>query len=317
MNLYHATKFIIVSLLFMVGFLAFSQANCASGDSLKILNQNADTYFRNQEWEKASIAYEMLVKKDPENGKAWFRLGLSYHSRSEYLMAISAFKQANKLEFNLPITRYNLACSYALLGKKQETLHWLTEAIEAGFQQIQLLHTDNDLASLRSDPRYQELTIQLDERLHPCLYNPKYQELDFWLGEWDVFNRERYKIGRNSIRKIQKNCVILENWISTKGTTGTSITYFNPATGKWKQNWVDEFGNVIWYEGEVINGTMHFKGETINKDGNIEAAKVIIEPLPDGRVHHLIEHSKDGGRSWYTWFEGYYQKHLNRIEKTQ
>ena len=28
--------------------------------------------------------------------------------------------------------------------------------------------------------------------------------------------------------------------------------------------------------------------------------------MPDGRVHQFIEHSADGGKTWKTYFDGYY-----------
>ncbi|MEJ2537212.1 MAG: hypothetical protein P8048_09215, partial [Calditrichia bacterium] len=121
----------------------------------------------------------------------------------------------------------------------------------------------------------------------------------------------------NSIRKMQKNCVLLENWKSVRGSGGMSINYYDPAAKKWKQNWVDEFGGIIWYEGEIIDQAMHFTGEHIDKDGNREIARVVLELLPDGRVHHLIEHSKDEGKSWYTWFEGYYQRKQAEDQKSE
>ena len=32
----------------------------------------------------------------------------------------------------------------------------------------------------------------------------------------------------------------------------------------------------------------------------------------DGNVRQIIEHSKDGGQTWYNWFEGIYvPKNLN------
>ena len=288
--------------------------------SAQVINseiEQAELYFKNQDWQNAVKMYEKILTENPEMGKAWFNLGFSYYSLNEYDKAIDAYKKANDLEYNLPGTRYNLACAYALLDDKNMALSWLTQSIAAGFRQIQLLHSDPDLKNLRQDARFQELAIQLDENVHPCLYDPKYREFDFWVGEWDVYNPQGQKVGSNSIRKMQKNCVLLENWKSVRGSGGMSINYYDPAAKKWKQNWVDEFGDIIWYEGDIVNQAMHFTGEHIDKDGNREIARVVLELLPDGRVHHLIEHSKDEGKSWYTWFEGYYQRKQAEDQKSE
>ncbi len=52
---------------------------------------------------------------------------------------------------------YNLACSHARLGKKEEALKALSEAVELGFQDSALMEKDDDLASLHAEPRYREL----------------------------------------------------------------------------------------------------------------------------------------------------------------
>jgi hypothetical protein len=35
------------------------------------------------------------------------------------------------------------------------------------------------------------------------------------------------KVGENSIKKIESNCILQESWKGQKGGAGTSINYFN------------------------------------------------------------------------------------------
>ncbi|MCZ6786989.1 MAG: tetratricopeptide repeat protein [Planctomycetota bacterium] len=58
---------------------------------------------------------------------------------------------------------YNLACSYALTGKKDEALETLQEARDLGFEDLELLRNDEDLEILRTDPRFKELERRLAE----------------------------------------------------------------------------------------------------------------------------------------------------------
>jgi tetratricopeptide (TPR) repeat protein len=53
--------------------------------------------------------------------------------------------------------RYNLACSCALLGRKDEAFERLREACELGFDDLNLLRRDHDLDTLREDARFQEI----------------------------------------------------------------------------------------------------------------------------------------------------------------
>ena len=62
-----------------------------------------------------------------------------------------------------PLTSYNLACFQALRGKKEEALASLEKAISAGFANVPHMLKDEDLASLRGDPKFIELVEKAKE----------------------------------------------------------------------------------------------------------------------------------------------------------
>lgn len=64
-----------------------------------------------------------------------------------------------------PRVRYNLACSCALLGLRDEALARLREACDLGFDDLSLLRRDTDLDALRPDPRFQEIEREMERRL--------------------------------------------------------------------------------------------------------------------------------------------------------
>jgi hypothetical protein len=90
--------------------------------------------------------------------------------------------------------------------------------------------------------------------------------------------------------------------------SGESFNYFDAANGKWRQNWVDENGGLVWYEGEVLDGAMHFHGENWGPTGAKSLARVTLTPQPDGSVHHFVESSSDGGKTWTVGFDAVYVK---------
>jgi Flp pilus assembly protein TadD len=59
--------------------------------------------------------------------------------------------------------RYNLGCSYALARNKDKALETLEEALDLGFEDLELLRNDEDLASLRDHPQFIELERRLAE----------------------------------------------------------------------------------------------------------------------------------------------------------
>lgn len=54
-------------------------------------------------------------------------------------------------------TQYNLACLYALEGKRDEAIECLEECVELGFDNAAWIAEDPDLASLHGDGRYEAL----------------------------------------------------------------------------------------------------------------------------------------------------------------
>lgn len=296
--------------------ILFILISCSSTISQDLLKQGKQQ-FQDQEWKPAVKTFKQILDDEPQNGEAWFYLGLSFHSLKMYQEALHAYNYADSLGFTQAQTRYNMACSYSLMNEKGKALHALAEAMNAGFQQLQQLLSDTDLDNIRNEPAFQELLLQLEQRVYPCIHNPKYKEFDFWVGEWEVFNQQGQKVGENHIQKMMRGCLILENWKSVRGSVGTSMNYYDPASNTWKQNWVDENGQIIWYSGEVRDGAMHFEGEMIDQEGRIEMAKVVLKLLPNGNVHHLIKHSKDSGKTWYTRLDGIYVKKEVKAQKAE
>jgi len=60
--------------------------------------------------------------------------------------------------------RYNLACSLALLGRPEEALRTLEEAVRLGFDDADLLRQDDDLESIRRDPAFAAIVASLRPR---------------------------------------------------------------------------------------------------------------------------------------------------------
>ena len=62
-----------------------------------------------------------------------------------------------------PLAHYNLACSYGLLKKNDQAIHTLRKALELGYRDIRYLKEDQDLASIRQDPRFRLLLKAYDK----------------------------------------------------------------------------------------------------------------------------------------------------------
>ncbi len=62
-----------------------------------------------------------------------------------------------------PEVWYNLGCSYALVGSKEEAFNALSRALKLGYDDLEWMSKDNDLQSIRHDPRFHTLLQNLRE----------------------------------------------------------------------------------------------------------------------------------------------------------
>lgn len=270
--------------------------------------QQAEAHFQNQKWKAAASAFEQIVQADPANSRAAYLWGVSLLRLGLYDQAIPAFEKADAAGFARPRCRYNLACAYARLGRFDVSFNWLEKAIDAGFSQTAMLEQDDDLAGLRTDPRFAEIKAKAERKARPCENDSRWRQFDFWIGEWDVFAAAGHKAGENTIEKVANGCALLENWQGVNGATGRSLNYFDISEAKWKQVWVDSRGEVMYYSGNFIDGAMRFEGYAPQLDGTKKFYRMSITPQENGDVHQLIEESLDAGKSWHVWFDGLYKR---------
>jgi Flp pilus assembly protein TadD len=79
---------------------------------------------------------------------------MDLHHNERYDEAIAAFEKAIELGHREDAASYNIACGYALKGDSDRAFEWLKKAQEAGFSLDGYLASDDDLDSLKSDPRW-------------------------------------------------------------------------------------------------------------------------------------------------------------------
>jgi tetratricopeptide (TPR) repeat protein len=135
---------------------------------LRILQEQEETMKAELARAKREAEDEPLKKDAKKNGphdandaQEMFDQALELHEKDKnYGESIKLFK---KIYYNFPETSvgatsaYNVACGYALWGKKEEALDWLEVSVKKGFAKIDHLRKDPDLDSLREEKRYKKL----------------------------------------------------------------------------------------------------------------------------------------------------------------
>ncbi|MFQ5561099.1 MAG: hypothetical protein ACE5FU_11015 [Nitrospinota bacterium] len=98
--------------------------------------------------------YEELVKARPNFIHALISLGDAYTRKGFYQEGLAIDKKLAHLKPDDPIIRYNLACSLSLLGKPEESLEELKEAIFLGYNDTGYIFQDPDLENVRTHPLF-------------------------------------------------------------------------------------------------------------------------------------------------------------------
>lgn len=159
------------------------------------LPRRATAYVYANEPDKAAAVYREILAADPKDREAQRLLGVALTRQGKASEAVEVLrravelgndgpaiqralgeallhagkpaeaaehlKKAVDLGANAPPLIYNLACAYALSGRKDDAFARLTEVAGTGWLTREQIEGDADLASLRSDPRFGALLSKL------------------------------------------------------------------------------------------------------------------------------------------------------------
>lgn len=138
----------------------------------------------------------------------------------------------------------------------------------------------------------------------------KYQEFDFWLGKWEVYDNSGVLIGINSIKKQSDNCLIQEKWIDDE-RRGSSTTFFDSSDNSWNQIWVDNSDFVLKLKGNMVDDIMTLKSELIQGNNKKYYNKISWTKHEDGSITQLWQIFNESDLKISEVFQGIYKKTLN------
>ena len=98
--------------------------------------------------------YERILKRLPDSVDVLMALGDNYTRCGLIEKGLTVDESLCRLRATDPIVHYNLACSYSLLGRTDEAIQTLEQAVTLGYHDFAHLQRDPDLDGIRRDPRY-------------------------------------------------------------------------------------------------------------------------------------------------------------------
>ncbi|PQJ75969.1 hypothetical protein [Polaribacter gangjinensis] len=145
----------------------------------------------------------------------------------------------------------------------------------------------------------------------PCS-GEKYEQFDFWEGNWKVYDKEGDLVGTNKVIKLQNDCVLQENWVSKLSkNTGTSYNYYNPKDDTWNQIWIDNSGFIMNLKGHFKDGKMILKSDLVEANPRSFANQITWKKNKDNTVTQIWTTVDEKGKVIYEIFYGIYKKQGN------
>jgi tetratricopeptide (TPR) repeat protein len=105
-------------------------------------------------------AFADAIALDPERSDFYNGMGLAYYRKKSYADALKLFVAATEIDPNDATARYNAACVLALLGRGDEAINTLAEAITLDPRLMQTARGDNDFAALKQSLKFKDLVQQ-------------------------------------------------------------------------------------------------------------------------------------------------------------
>lgn len=275
--------------------------------------QQADQAFQNKDWAAASAAYSSLLRSSPESGLFHFRNGVALVHLGRSAEALPLLDRAEALGWPAAQVAFRKACAQARLGQKDAAFRELDRAARAGFSFVSLLETEEDLAGLRTESaRWKAAVEAADRNAHPCLYDVRYRQLDFWVGAWDVRPNGAPMTqapASNVITKEHDGCVIHESW-TAPASTGQSFNIYDSSRDRWYQTWVDNTGGLHEYKGGLEGANMVYFADLAPPPGQSGRVptRLTFFNLDPNHVRQLSESTADGGKTWTVNYDLIYSR---------
>jgi TolB-like protein/Flp pilus assembly protein TadD len=97
------------------------------------------------------------LELNPDDARALYLGAIALMQLDEPETALKWAERAYAVDPSDPAVLYNLACVYAVGGRTEQAIDYLSQAVQNGFGHREWIDTDADLDSLREDPRFKTL----------------------------------------------------------------------------------------------------------------------------------------------------------------
>jgi Tetratricopeptide repeat len=269
----------------------------------------AELAFEQGRWEDAISEYREILAAYPEDRLSLLRIAQAQRELGRYDEALATLEQGRTANAPEAMIDFERARNLASLGRTDDALAALEAADHSGLRALELVEQARELDPMRGRSGFERVHRNVRARVYPCEGLPEASDFDFWIGRWEVRSPDGTPIGVNTIGKRDGGCSIEERWEGAGGASGTSLSFFLPSRGEWRQVWTGSGGTLFDMTGKLVDGVMRMEGQIEYVDTDrVVAFRGTWTPSAEGRVRQRLEEFDLAAQTWVVWFDGFYRR---------
>jgi len=278
-------------------------------DSATPVADPAELAFEQGRWQDAINEYRALLAASPEDRLSLLRIAQAQRELKRYEEALATLERARTANAPEAMVDLERARNLALLGRKDEALDALDASDHSGLRALELVEHAHEFDSFRGLSRFERVQRNIRARVYPCESEPEARDFDFWIGRWEVREPDGTLVGTDTIEKRDGGCSIVERYEGAGGLSGTSVSFYLPSRGEWRQVWTGSGGTLFDITGKLVDGSMRMEGQVEYVEGNrVVAFRGTWTQAADGRVRQRLEEFDLGAQTWIVWFDGFFRR---------
>lgn len=288
---------------------ATSESAKDAEDSATSVADPGELAFEQHRWQDAINEYRKLLAASPEDRLSLLRIAQAQRELHKYNDALATLEQARTANAPEAMVDLERARNLALLGRKDDALDALDASDHSGLRALELVETAHEFDAFRGSSRFERVHRNIRARVFPCEGEPAAKDFDFWIGRWEVREPDGTLVGTDTIEKRDGGCSIYEHYEGAGGSSGTSLTFYLPSRGEWRQVWTGSGGTLFDLTGKLVDGAMKMEGQVEYIEGNrVVAFRGTWTRAADGRVRQRLEEFDLGAQTWIVWFDGFFRR---------
>jgi len=274
-----------------------------------VVAEPAELAFEQGRWEEAIREYREILAAYPADRLSLLRIAQAQRELRRYDDALATLEQARTANAPEAMVDFERARNLALLGRADDALAALDAADHNGLRALTLVEQAHEFDKYRDLSRFQRVYRNVRARVFPCERVPEASDFDFWVGRWEVRLPDGTLVGTNTVSKGDGGCSIQERWEGAGGSSGTSVSFFLPSRGEWRQVWTGSSGTLFDITGKLVEGSMRMEGQIEYVETNrVVAFRAAWTQAADGRVRQRLEEFDLAAQTWVVWFDGFYRR---------